>query len=478
MSRRAPVIENFTALRVRPDLVDTLAADEIINPTPIQVACIPPLLEGRDVVGQARTGSGKTLAYAIPIVEGLDADLPRVQALVLAPTRELAEQIGTVIDTLLDPAAPPSLRIVGGLSYNPQRRALAQGAQVVVGTPGRVLDLMESRDLNVDELRILVIDEADRMFDIGMAPQVDAILRHAPAERQTALFSATVPAWVARLTKGHLRDPLHAKLDTRPEDLPDIDHEIWVVPAMEKAAAVERILHTAPQVPTIVFGRTRRGVDRLRNRLRHTGLRVDAIQGGMPQPSRMRVMDRFRREEIDVLIATDVAARGLDIVGLAQVINYDIPDHPDMFTHRTGRTGRMGRAGRSVTLVSGADLGQLASIEHSLERRIPRRYWEDLKGDLAPVLETPAAPEAASAANGSRAMPGERLSGRPTTSNGSYGRSGSNGHNGSDGRRGPDGRNGSDGRRRPDGHDGSDSRGPRSNRRRRRPRAASAAGAR
>ena len=160
------------------------------------------------------------------------------------------------------------------------------------------------------------------------------------------------------------------------------------------------------------------------------------------------------------------------------MINYDIPDHPDMFTHRTGRTGRMGRAGRSVTLVSGADLGQLASIEHSLERRIPRRYWEDLKGDLAPVLETPAAPEAASAANGSRAMPGERLSGRPTTSNGSYGRSGSNGHNGSDGRRGPDGRNGSDGRRRPDGHDGSDSRGPRSNRRRRRPRAASAAGAR
>jgi superfamily II DNA/RNA helicase len=260
--------------------------------------------------------------------------------------------------------------------------------------------------------------------------------------------------------------------------LPDIDHEIWVVPAMEKAAAVERILHTAPQVPTIVFGRTRRGVDRLRNRLRHTGLRVDAIQGGMPQPSRMRVMDRFRREEIDVLIATDVAARGLDIVGLAQVINYDIPDHPDMFTHRTGRTGRMGRAGRSVTLVSGADLGQLASIEHSLERRIPRRYWDDLKGDLAPVLETPAAPEAASAANGSRAMPGERLSGRPTTSNGSYGRSGPNGHNGSDGRRGPDGRNGSDGRRRPDGHDGSDSRGPRSNRRRRRPRAASAAGAR
>lgn len=378
------------------------------------------MLEGRDVVGQARTGSGKTLAYAIPLVEGLDPDLPRVQALVLAPTRELAEQIGTVVDPLLGPSAPPSVRIVGGLSYTPQRRALAQGAQVVVGTPGRVLDLIESRDLNVDDLRMLVIDEADRMFDIGMAPQVESILRYSPTSRQTALFSATVPGWVARLTLRHLRDPKHVALDTRPEDLPEIDHEIWVVPEMEKATAVEGILQQSPGVPTIVFGRTRRGVDLLRDRLRRRGLRVDAIQGGMPQPSRQRVMDRFRQGAIDVLIATDVAARGLDIMGLAQVINYDIPDHPDMFTHRTGRTGRMGRAGRSVTLVSGAGLDRLASIEYSLERRIPRRYWDEIKTEFQPAADEPA--ESAPAANGRRVMPGERLSGGKAKANGANGR--------------------------------------------------------
>ena len=380
------------------------------------------MLDGRDVVGQARTGSGKTLAYAIPIVEGLDPDHPRVQALVLAPTRELAEQIGTVIDPLLGPDAPPSVRIVGGLSYTPQRQALAHGAQVVVGTPGRVLDLIESRDLNVDDLRMLVIDEADRMFDIGMAPQVESILRYSPASRQTALFSATVPGWVARLTLRHLRDPEHVALDTRPEDLPEIDHEIWVVPELEKATAVEGILQQSPGVPTIVFGRTRRGVDLLRDRLRRSGLRVDAIQGGMPQPSRQRVMDRFRREEIDVLIATDVAARGLDIIGLAQVINYDIPDHPDMFTHRTGRTGRMGRAGRSVTLVSGAGLDRLASIEYSLERRIPRRYWDELKAEFLPEgAESVEPAEASAGANGRRVMPGERLSGGKAKANGANG---------------------------------------------------------
>ena len=349
----------------------------------------------------------------MPLVECLIPDEPCVQALVLAPTRELAEQIGTVIDPLLGPNLPPSVRILGGLSYAPQRRALDSGAQVVVGTPGRVLDLIEGRDLHMDNLGMLVIDEADRMFDIGMAPQVEAILGAAPVERQTALFSATVPGWVARLTQRHLRDPLHVELDTRPEDLPDIAHEIWIVAEMEKAAAVEHVLQTSPGVPTIVFARTRRGVDRLRDRLRHSGLRVDAIQGGMPQPARSRVMERFRHEQIDVLIATDVAARGLDIIGLAQVINYDIPEHPDSFTHRTGRTGRMGQAGRSITFVSGADLDRLASIEYKLERRLERRYWDEIKSDRPVSDVQPPSLAASDNSGGLRVMPGERLSGRP-----------------------------------------------------------------
>ena len=397
-------------------MVAYLATDAITEPTPIQIECIPPLRAGRDLVGQARTGSGKTLAYAIPLVEQIVADLPAVQALVLAPTRELADQVASVTESLGRGSGVKVVRIVGGVSYGPQRRGLAEGAQVVVGTPGRILDLMESRQLEPGQIHVVVLDEADQMFDIGMAPQVEAILRQVPSKRQTSLFSATVPAWVRRLTARHLNDPLWVALDTEPDDRPEIDHEIWIVPKAERSAAVERILRDAPGVPTLVFGRTRREVDRLSHRLRRTGLRVDAIQGGMPQQARTRVMAKFRDGSIDVLIATNVAARGLDIDGLAQVVNYDVPDSPDLFTHRTGRTGRMGGGGRSFTLVSGADLDHLKAIERSLNRRLPRTYWDELQPAATNVSEAGAEAEplvATVGANGHRVLPGERLNGRP-----------------------------------------------------------------
>ena len=344
------------------------------------------------------------------------ANLPAVQALVLAPTRELADQVASVTESLGRGSGVKVVRIVGGVSYGPQRRALAEGAQVVVGTPGRILDLMDSRQLEPGQIHVVVLDEADQMFDIGMAPQVDAILRQVPTKRQTSLYSATVPAWVRRLTGRHLQDPLWVALDTEPDDRPEIDHEIWIVPKAERAAAVERILRDSPGVPTLVFGRTRHEVDRLSHRLRRTGLRVDAIQGGMPQQARSRVMAKFRDGSIDVLIATNVAARGLDIDGLAQVVNYDVPENPDLFTHRTGRTGRMGRGGRSFTLVSGADLDQLKAIERSLNRRLPRTYWDELQPAATNGSELGAKAEplvATVGANGHRVLPGERLNGRP-----------------------------------------------------------------
>ena len=331
-------------------------------------------------MGQARTGSGKTLAYVLPLLACIDASRREQQALVLGPTRELVEQIASVTEPLAARLGARVVRILGGVSYGPQRKALDAGAQIVVATPGRALDLIESGSIRTKAVRVVVLDEADMMFDIGMAPQVEAILRHLPADRQTSLFSATVPAWVHRIAQRHLSDPQWTELDTEPDDLPDIDHEVWIVSEVERLAAVRHILDESRGSPTIVFGRTRRQVSRLGSRLKDMGLRVDSIQGAMPQNARSRVIQRLRAAQIDVLVATNVAARGLDFAGLAQVINYDVPDDPNLFTHRTGRTGRMGGLGRSITLVSGADLNALHAIERILGNKLVRRRWRDMAG--------------------------------------------------------------------------------------------------
>ena len=380
-------------------------------------------------MGQARTGSGKTLAYVLPLLEHIDGHRLGQQALILGPTRELVEQIASVTEPLAARRGARVVRVLGGVGYGPQRKALDAGAQIVVATPGRALDLLESGSIRTRDVRVVVLDEVDQMFDIGMAPQVEAILRHLPADRQTSLFSATVPAWVQRIASRHLRDAQWAELDTEPEDLPDIDHEAWIVPEAERLAAVQHILGESRGPPTIVFGRTRRQVSRLGSRLKDLGLRVDSIQGAMPQQARSRVIQRLRAAQIDVLVATNVAARGLDIAGLARVINYDVPDDPNLFTHRTGRTGRMGGVGRSITLVSGADLNALHAIERVLGNKLVRRRWDDIQGANGAANgstkgaangHTPR--DLVSAATvgpvGHKVLPGERLSGRSSAANG------------------------------------------------------------
>ena len=408
-------IASFTDLGVHTDLVSNLESQSITEPTPIQAECIPLLHAGRDVVGQARTGSGKTLAYTLPLLERIDGKQTQQQSLILAPTRELAEQIASVVQPLAALRNATVALILGGVSYDPQRRALSAGAQIVVGTPGRVLDLLESNNIVARGIRVVVLDEADQMFDIGMAPQVEAILRTLPGDRQTSLFSATVPEWVREITNRHLRTPEWSTLDEGPEARPAIDHEVWIVPEGERLEAVQQILEDSKGAPTIVFGRTRHQVSRLGVRLKDLGLRVDSIQGAMPQAARSRVIQRLRNNEIDILVATNVAARGLDIDGLTQVINYDVPDHPDLFTHRTGRTGRMGGVGRSITLVSGADLNALHQIERLLGSKLPRRSWTAMKAEAAttagPSGESER-PVATIGSNGVKVLPGERLSGR------------------------------------------------------------------
>ena len=349
----------------------------------------------------------------LPLLERIDDARLAPQALVLGPTRELVEQIASVTEPLATRRGARVVRILGGVSYGPQRKALDAGAQIVVATPGRALDLIESGSIRTQAMRVVVLDEADLMFDIGMAPQVEAILRHLPTDRQTSLFSATVPEWVRRITQRHLSDPQWVELDTEPEDRPDIDHEVWIVPEVERLDAVQHILDETRGTPTIVFGRTRRQVSRLGARLKDLGMRVDSIQGAMAQQARSRVIERLRSARIDVLVATNVAARGLDIAGLAQVINYDVPEDPNLFTHRTGRTGRMGGLGRSITLVSGADLNALHAIERILGGQLVRRTWREIRGDNGAATGRTARELAATAtvgAGGHKVLPGERLS--------------------------------------------------------------------
>lgn len=344
----------------------------IHKPTPIQEKAIPLLLAKRDVIAQAPTGSGKTLAFALPIMEQADHDRRATQALVLVPTRELAQQVASVFRDLSASSGLAVTVLYGGVGYDAQERQLRAGSHVVVGTPGRVLDHLRRRTLRLDRLRILVLDEADQMLDRGFAPDVERILAMTPRSRQTVLFSATTPDWVHRIAEKHLAAPETVSSAELLEMEPDIDHQVLEVFSGDKFQVLLRLLKEETKGSTLVFGRTKRGVRNLGRRLEQCGFRVSVLQGNLGQNQRDREINRFRDGRVDILVATNVAARGLDILHIGRVINYDIPDTHELFTHRVGRTGRMGRSGEAITLVAAADLPKLLEIERGLGRRLPR----------------------------------------------------------------------------------------------------------
>jgi ATP-dependent RNA helicase DeaD len=367
---------SFDELRLRPATRAAVAAMGISVPTPIQAQAIPVMLEGRDVVGQARTGSGKTLAFGLPIVERCDPTVRGVQALVLVPTRELAIQVGDVLGRL---AAARGLRLTllyGGRSLLPEARALAVGAQIVVGTPGRTLDHLRQRKLSLQQLRVFVLDEGDEMLDRGFAPDVERILSHAPSNRQTALFSATVPAWVVDTAARHLRAPVTVRVDPT-ETPPEIEHVVYEVDPSARLAVLRTLLDRRGAGPILVFGRTKHGVKKLARQLDALGYPVGALQGNLSQNARERVMAEFRSGALPILLATNVAARGLDIDGIEQVINFELPESAELFTHRAGRTGRMGRQGEAITLITPDDAAKWRQIERALGRTLPREPWAD-----------------------------------------------------------------------------------------------------
>jgi len=376
-------VASFVDMRLSRDTLQALARMGIETPTPIQAAALPLLLDGRDVIGQARTGSGKTLAFAIPAVEIVDPRQRDVQVLVLTPTRELAIQVGRVIEELGESKGLTTGLIYGGRALGPQRELLRRGVHIVVGTPGRVLDFLNQGVLWLDKVRLLVLDEADEMLDRGFAPDVERILRRATSARQTALFSATLPDWVRSTADQHLDRPASVTIDPNPEDAAPIEHVAYELGDGDKLAALKELLDHRGEGSVIVFGRTKHGVKKLARQLEQAGYPVVALQGNLSQNARDRVMEDFRSGAAPVLVATNVAARGLDISHVEQVINLELPESPELLTHRIGRTGRMGRRGRAITLLGREDGAKWRQLERGLGRRIPRAPWRGASVALA-----------------------------------------------------------------------------------------------
>jgi len=333
------------------------------QPTEIQAAAIPLLLAGRDLMGQAQTGTGKTAAFGIPLVELIDPQVPSVQALVLAPTRELAMQISEEIGRLARYREIRIATVYGGAAMGRQVLDLKNGAQVVVGTPGRILDHLSRGTMRLDAVRYLVLDEADRMLDMGFMPDVERILRRTPRSRQTSLFSATMPLVVRILARRHMREPDWVHVKPEEQLVSDVEQIYYEVAEQDKPAGLDLILREQEPQRALIFRRTQVGVDRLTRYLRSRGYQVEALHGSMNQQHRERVIADFRSGDLHLLVATNVAARGLDIPEVSHVINYDIPEERDSYVHRIGRTARMGREGVAITFVAEWDDAPLAEIK-------------------------------------------------------------------------------------------------------------------
>jgi ATP-dependent RNA helicase DeaD len=366
----------FAALGLEPPLASALAALGYEEPTGIQREAIPPLLEGRDLLGQAATGTGKTAAFALPILQRIVSGLAepnQPRALVLVPTRELAMQVAEAVHRYGRPKRASVLPIYGGQHIGQQLRALQRGADVVVATPGRALDHIERGTLDLGGVRIVVLDEADEMLDMGFAEDLEAILSHTPAERQTALFSATLPKRILSIAGKHLRDPVRIAIApprAQAGEAPRVRQVAYVVARPYKHAALGRVLDMESPTSAIVFCRTRLEVDELAEAMNARGYRAEALHGGFAQEQRDRVMKRFRSGASDLLIATDVAARGLDIEHISHVVNYDVPTEPDAYVHRIGRTGRAGREGVAITFVEPREHRLLRNIQFATKQKI------------------------------------------------------------------------------------------------------------
>ena len=370
--QQTPDATGFAGLELRPELLQALTVLGYEEPTPIQREAIPPLLAGHDVLGQAATGTGKTAAFALPLLQNLVAGSSPV-ALALVPTRELAEQVSQAIHRYGRDLGVRVLPVYGGQPIGRQLQALHRGVDVVVGTPGRVLDHINRQTLRLGDVRTVVLDEADEMLDMGFADDIEAILAETPEDRQTVLFSATMPPRIDAIARRHLSEPVRIQMgreESAPGEIPLVRQSAYVVARAHKPAALGRVLDVEAPRAAIVFCRTREEVDQVTEILNGRGYRAEALHGGMSQDQRDRVMGRLRAGTTELLVATDVAARGLDIEQLTHVVNYNVPVAPEAYVHRIGRVGRAGREGAAITLAEPREHRMLKAIERLTRQRI------------------------------------------------------------------------------------------------------------
>jgi ATP-dependent RNA helicase DeaD len=363
----------FSALGLAPEILKAIERMGFEEASPIQSAAIPVLLEGADVVGQSQTGSGKTAAFGIPAIQAVDASIRAPQVLILCPTRELAVQVAEEIAKLaFFKRGVRELPIYGGQSYERQFKGLHAGAQIIIGTPGRVMDHLERKSLKLDQIRMVILDEADRMLDMGFVDDIKTILRQVPEKRQTVFFSATIPRPIQQLIQTFTRNPVNVRVEAEAMTVPAIEQVYYEVDRRSKLEVLCRLIDHEDVKLAIIFCATKMMVDELTEHLIARGYGADKLHGDMTQAMRERVMGRFRKRKVEFLVATDVAARGLDVEDIEIVFNYDLPHDGEDYVHRIGRTGRAGKGGKAVTFVAGREIYRLENIQRFTRSRIRR----------------------------------------------------------------------------------------------------------
>ena len=367
----------FTKLGLAPKVLEGVRAAGYTDPTPIQLRAIPLLLEGRDIVGSAQTGTGKTAAFALPTLTHLGSHQPQPRCLVLGPTRELAAQVETAFR---DYGRFTDLRVCvvyGGVGYEKQIQEFRTGVDVIVATPGRLLDLMERGTVRLDRIEVLILDEADRMLDMGFLPDVRRILDKCPKKRQTMLFSATIPPEIETLCQWALKNPERVAIGAGRSPAETVSHALYPVAEDQKDALMVELLRRLNFDQVLIFTRTKHGADSVYHMLHRDGHSVAVLHSGRTQSEREHSLEDFRNGKVEIMVATDIASRGLDVLGISHVINYDVPLHPEDYVHRIGRTGRALAVGDACTLVVGSELDQVRAIEHFIGQKIDRRKLDN-----------------------------------------------------------------------------------------------------
>jgi ATP-dependent RNA helicase RhlE len=365
-------LPGFESLGLSPTVLHAVADAGYTTPTPIQREAIPIALKGRDIMGLAQTGTGKTAAFTLPIVDRLLEGPRRTRALILTPTRELCLQVEESVRKYSRHAELDVIAVFGGVAYEPQERALRDGVDVVVATPGRLIDHIEKGNVWLDDLEVLVLDEADRMLDMGFAPQINRVVSSVPRYRQTLLFSATMPPEVEALARKYLRKPVVVQVGQRSAAASTVKHYVYPVPQGKKAALLAELLKEEALDSVLVFTRTKHGADRVERHLTDAGIECVAMHADRSQKERMQALDDFRAGRIRVLVATDIAQRGLDISHITHVVNYDVPQQAEDYVHRIGRTGRAAREGDAYTFMAPDEIAMVRLIERVIGQEIPR----------------------------------------------------------------------------------------------------------